>query len=339
MHSEPEILSTFIGKLLSYGETRGLMRRLMLEEIGLPTDTAFNPDLWLPIEHSMQLWEFLMRQLNDPGIPIDVTRFFNPEDYHAFGFAIMTSRDISEALERAVRYSRFFTTVGFWDIDIGAKTVTATWRRGPTTSLGQRVATENTLAEFVNTVRQTTGSNFTPEQVSFQHERPFKTDAHDEFFETQISFSCGSDSITFGTEWLQVPMSQTNPALASFMDGYLTSRMKDLDSSEPWSQNVRKLLLEILPSGDVSSKRMARRLGTSERSLRRHLSTENTTYRQILSSVRRERASYLLAETRMPIGEIAFVLGFSDAAVFSRAFRRQAGQSPVEFRNTLALED
>lgn len=45
-------------------------------------------------------------------------------------------------------------------------------------------------------------------------------------------------------------------------------------------------------------------------------------------------ASELLANTGMPIGQIAFRLGFSDPAYFTRFFTRFRGESPARFRRT-----
>lgn len=44
-------------------------------------------------------------------------------------------------------------------------------------------------------------------------------------------------------------------------------------------------------------------------------------------------ARRLLAYTRMGVGEIAFALGFEDAAYFSRAFRRHEGEPPLAYRD------
>ncbi len=43
-------------------------------------------------------------------------------------------------------------------------------------------------------------------------------------------------------------------------------------------------------------------------------------------------ASELLASTGMPIGQVAFRLGFSDPAYFTRFFTRHQGESPARFR-------
>ena len=45
-------------------------------------------------------------------------------------------------------------------------------------------------------------------------------------------------------------------------------------------------------------------------------------------------ASELLASTGMPVGQVAFRLGFSDPAYFTRFFTRHRGESPAKFRRT-----
>jgi AraC family transcriptional activator of pobA len=47
-------------------------------------------------------------------------------------------------------------------------------------------------------------------------------------------------------------------------------------------------------------------------------------------------AERLLAHTEMAVSEIAYALNFQDPAYFSRFFRRLAGQSPGEFRESLS---
>ena len=56
--------------------------------------------------------------------------------------------------------------------------------------------------------------------------------------------------------------------------------------------------------------------------------------------VRRAReAQRMLAYTRRPVAEIGYALGFEDPAYFSRAFRRQTGETPSACRRRLAGSD
>jgi AraC-like DNA-binding protein len=70
----------------------------------------------------------------------------------------------------------------------------------------------------------------------------------------------------------------------------------------------------------------------SVRTLHRQLAAERTTFRAVLDQLRHERASTYLIARDLAIGEVAFVLGFSDLSAFHRAFKRWTGTTPAEFR-------
>jgi AraC-like DNA-binding protein len=77
---------------------------------------------------------------------------------------------------------------------------------------------------------------------------------------------------------------------------------------------------------------VARRLGTSERSLRRQLEAETLSFRDLAAEVLRDRARELLRRTDSSVTDIAFQLGFSDSSAFTRACKRWFGQTPRELR-------
>ena len=53
-------------------------------------------------------------------------------------------------------------------------------------------------------------------------------------------------------------------------------------------------------------------------------------------SRRLEESKYLLAETDLPLSQIARLLGFSSLSYFSQVFRKTQGTSPMEFRKSTA---
>jgi AraC-like DNA-binding protein len=78
-----------------------------------------------------------------------------------------------------------------------------------------------------------------------------------------------------------------------------------------------------------SARVFAPRLHMSPRTLHRRLEEEGTSFRQVLTEVRRELAARHLSERRLAIGEIAFLLGFSEPSAFHRAFKRWTGHGPL----------
>ena len=68
----------------------------------------------------------------------------------------------------------------------------------------------------------------------------------------------------------------------------------------------------------------------SDRTLKRRLRLEGTSFQARLDEARRCRANDLMSAGRLNLGEIAHVLGYSDPAAFTRAFKRWTGGRPSD---------
>jgi AraC-like DNA-binding protein len=77
----------------------------------------------------------------------------------------------------------------------------------------------------------------------------------------------------------------------------------------------------------MSSDRVARELGLSRATLYRKLKQEGVSFEALRDELRRDLAlRYLAGKTS--VSKTAYLLGFSDPAAFSRAFKRWTGKSP-----------
>ena len=91
-------------------------------------------------------------------------------------------------------------------------------------------------------------------------------------------------------------------------------------------------MLHMTPGPLPSLEAIAERFCVSSRTLKRRLADKDTTYREIVESVLKDRAIQLLRYTNQSVSEIAFELGYADLSNFSRAFRKWTGKSAGEFR-------
>jgi AraC-like DNA-binding protein len=91
------------------------------------------------------------------------------------------------------------------------------------------------------------------------------------------------------------------------------------------------LLKELLPYGEINIDHVAARLHTSTRTLQRRLRDWGFSFEEMIDGIRHTEAVRRVVVGGETITEIAFMLGYSDQAHFTRAFRRWTGTSPRDY--------
>jgi AraC-like DNA-binding protein len=122
-----------------------------------------------------------------------------------------------------------------------------------------------------------------------------------------------------------------NRDLALGSDRVLQRALAELDKDDVEAR-VRRAIIDALPSGAPREAQIARSLHMGARTLQRKLHERGTSFSRLLEQVRRELAAQYVADARVPVIEISYLLGFSEPSAFSRAFKRWTGASPAVFR-------
>jgi AraC-like DNA-binding protein len=141
----------------------------------------------------------------------------------------------------------------------------------------------------------------------------------------------GENALILPAALLDLPCRRTDPSLLSLLDRYAADRLGG-ERAATFADRARAALSEELQAGDVTAHRLAARLKVSVRTLHRCLAAEGTSYRRLLDRLRLDIAERHLMDDRMSVGEVAFLVGFSELSAFDRAFKRWTGRTPVTFR-------
>lgn len=127
------------------------------------------------------------------------------------------------------------------------------------------------------------------------------------------------------------PLVGSNEALRAFLAGLAGDSLPPEPAAEPtWASRVADSVREGRLDADLGQ--IARALAVSERTLRRRLAEEQTSFSTIRQRERQRRAEALLHSGHLSMGEIAFSLGFSEMSAFNRAFKRWTGTTPGQWR-------
>lgn len=95
---------------------------------------------------------------------------------------------------------------------------------------------------------------------------------------------------------------------------------------------VRHALQRTLGTSQGGKSEVASLLGLHPRTLQRYLSAESTSFEILRETVQKEMAQHYLCKTRIPLSQLAGLLGYSEQSVFTRACRRWFDLTPSAMR-------
>jgi AraC-like DNA-binding protein len=202
-------------------------------------------------------------------------------------------------------------------------------------AVARRHLAERWLGALVLLVRRHADAGFAPREVWFARPAMADTSAHERLFRAPLRFERTVDALVLGGDTLDVPVRGGDAGLQRVLEAYLATILPAVEPAD-LSQLVRRRLRAAAPGRLPTLESVARALAMSPRTLQRRLTGDGTTYQALVHEVREDLARGYLAESRLSISEIAFVLGFSDVSTFHRAFRRWTRQTPRAYRRHAA---
>ena len=148
--------------------------------------------------------------------------------------------------------------------------------------------------------------------------------------------------VVFGADWNAMRMHPDTPKFRvalqpRYVFGVLSERaeqlLKELEQSRTTRGRVEAMLMPILHTGDIGMDAIATKMAVSRQTLFRRLKAEDATFEKILDDLRHRLSKHYLTGRKASVNETGYLVGFSDPAAFSRAFKRWTGKSPRDFRD------
>jgi AraC-like DNA-binding protein len=169
--------------------------------------------------------------------------------------------------------------------------------------------------------------------VHVTHAAPAYRAEYDRVFQMPVVFESDRNALLMtGDSWLTL-----KPSLPSrYVFGILSERaqalLSELEDSNTARGRVERALMPMLHTGEASMDGIAHKLGFSRQTLSRRLKAEGTTFEKVLDELRHRMALNYLSGKKVSVNETAYLVGFSEPAAFSRAFKRWTGTSPRQHR-------
>lgn len=318
--------------LVDFAQTRQIAPASVLVGTQLTPAQLADPDMTISASQELTAITNLLRLMpREPGIGLQVGLSYNLSAYGILGYGLLSSATGLDAIALARRFlplTYVFTSIAHHrKQDLDVLTFEPSFEFSPPI---QRFVIERVIGGTARVLRDLLGSNFALASLELRYANALTQTKRmpTQFCGVPIQYGAASNALSIEHARLTAPLPQANPATAAMCERMCAELLSRRKTRLDTTTFVREHL-NTLPGGQtLQLQDFADLLNTSERTLKRRLQQEGTSFRELAMAVRRAKAETLIAAGRLTMTEIAAELGFSDLSTFSQAFKRWTGTAP-----------
>jgi AraC-like DNA-binding protein len=320
------VVRPVVATLASFGvHVPTLLARAGISEADLKDKSAR-----VPVARELALWRAADELTGDPALGLRLAAQFEPGVLGSLGYMLRHSQNLAQLLARAQRFCGLMDDLAQVGLEVDGPLARISFARSggyPVPSAG---------VESLFAIAFATGHSMWPEaratSVCFAHRRRAEAETYRVRFGCPVHFDAGSNSIAFDAAWLDVSAQNTDPRLGRLLEAHSEHLLAQLPKPHGLVEAARASLRSGLGQRKATPDELARALHLSERTLRRRLALEGTSYQALLDEVRRALALTLVLRSDLSFAQMAEQLGFADASTYYRAFKRWTGTTPREYQ-------
>lgn len=331
--AEPRMRSQLVAPLLAFVRARGGDPAALIEQFALPSSAADEAEVVLPLRTLRALLDEAAAQLSDGFLGVHLAAAFPRGAYGVLEYTCRSAPTVGEALVRIVRYIGLLNelvTVGLEPRARGGSTIEQRIAGEP--HCVGRHGNEFFVATLLLRARALTGSPCVPTRAWFAHPAPEDVSELVALLGTgNVRWDAGGNGMELAAEVLDRPLATADPPLLSLLERQAQQALGP-QGEQRLVALVKRRVRDTLGETPPTLEGIAAELRMSARTLQRHLSEEGTGFADLLDEIRHELAVEYVRDVQRPLGEVAYLLGYSELSAFLRAFKRWTGKTPSDLR-------
>lgn len=282
----------------------------------------------MPLTQWLAMFERAVNHTGDASLPLRVGQGIQPHHYGVLGYLTMSAGTLLEAIARLERYETLVGEISQSRLLVTGNQARLIWQAPPDSPASPLLASSS-LAGWISYARWLLNRPDQACDVEFAHPSGPERELAEQIFRGAVHYDCPDYALVFDATLLQHPVSHADSALQSLMRKQADEELAQLHSKPDWLLDLEQRIDEALPDGRVQLAELA---PDSSRSLQRRLASAGLRFQQVLDQRRQLRAEQLLADERLSLTDIAFLLGYAEHSAFTRAFKRWTGDNPDKWR-------
>jgi AraC-like DNA-binding protein len=299
---------------------------------GLDSSQLNDRDGQIPFQQLVALYETAASLTNEHAFGLHVGARTDFRAFDVFGYIIMNSATLGDALNNAVRYFPLWTNGALFRTERERAAMRFIWEYADPRITECRHDCEMTLLSAAKIGRFLLARPRAPREVHFQHPAPRDSSEHWRLFGASVHFRMPANQLIFDQDALASPLDNADHELCSILVRYANELLAQASHRRSFIERTQLTLLRRLRNGEPRLTKVASSMGVSARTLQRQLKAQGLSFRALLNTLRRELAEKYIHNPEIEISEIASLLGYAEASEFHRAFRAWTNTTPRQYR-------
>ncbi|RLQ22819.1 helix-turn-helix domain-containing protein [Seongchinamella sediminis] len=319
-------------------ETLGHSASQCLLGTGLSLSQLADPNLRISLQQELRFYRNTLELSGSPVIGLKLGEPFIPQRYGLFGYALLSAETFRHALAIAENFGRL--TFSFFSFHFGVSEGRGWFSMDNPPPIEQDLIDlyiDRDMSAANVDFSEIMGAPFPIQQLLLPHDGKGRKQVYRDYFGcSSVEFGAADARFCFDRELLDTPLPRSDPDSSRHLQQQCRMLIAKLTAHGSFIDEVRLLML-ARPGFFPDIEYVAERMGMSTRTLRRKLKNEGSTFRELLDEVRYGLAREYLGNTQLPIEEISSLLGYTESANFSHAFKRWSSHSPSAWRQQASL--
>lgn len=320
--------------LLDYLRAHGPQPAQLFDPRQVAEIESGDPRTRMPLADWVAMFERAIEATGDPALPLKVGEAIKPRHYGLLGYVAMNCATLGEAIAQLERYELLVGEISRSQLLRAGDKAELYWR-WPHGGAAPPALAQSSLAGWITYARWLTDRPDLAGEAHFQFPAPRELAPYRRMANgSPLHFGAEHTKLVFPAAYLDLPIVQADPAMRAVVEAQAATLMRELSGEPEFLREVKMLVGRNLVHGRVTLEDSAQALGINARTLQRRLVALDSSYQELLDSVRRAHAEQHLRDESVSLAEVAFLLGYSEQSAFQRAFKRWSGITPAEFRRS-----
>jgi len=323
--------SSLVSATVLFAVSLGISMKQIHTATGLSTADLLDTNARLPDHLVALVWKLIDAARPGEALPLKMAAIAPAAYFGVLVHAWRHSQEPEDALNLFIRFHR--TLADRLHVEVSqTKSATSVHFSHPSDSIDGGCGAEVGAATAASFARNHFDDNL-PLGVRFENGPHGPIKAYEDFFGVPIEFNTGRTELIFRTDFLSQPVKGVDRDLSNFLIGQLeeVSAALGKEKESGFLLRVRQAVATNARHADYSIQGLATRLGLSVRSIQRKAKKENIHLAGLVYEARMAHAKKMLSSQDLTVGEVSFLLGYSEVRSFARAFKRHSGKTPSEF--------